>query len=640
MCGICGIYDVTAPAGLLPDVLRMGEIVQHRGPDDHGWLAVNRNGDVASDRHRSRSDMNGATIQDDIIFGLGHRRLSIIDLSPAGHQPMSDASGRWWIVYNGEVYNHVELRRELANRDREFRSKTDSEVVLQAFIEWGPECLARFNGMWAFAIYDCQTGNLFCARDRFGIKPFYYAGERGRFAFGSECKQLVALPWVGSEANRSQLADCFLWGLENHTSETFFSRILSLPGSHHLSISREDLQVGRFKPNRYWSPNATEYGGEEKAIGEFRDLMFDSVRLRLRSDVPVGVTLSGGLDSSSIVCIAGEHRRLRGDQGALDSFNVEFDRDGYSERRFAEAAAGQAGAKFIVLRPDEADLARDWSRFIWHIEQPFGGLSYFSNYQIYGLIRQHGIPVVLSGQGGDELLLGYERYRVYDSLFNLKSCHLLQTLTNSLSAKRHANMPFSKQLAYGLYFSIPWLRAARRRKLVGPILRRSFFREFKDHKEHLIRSMLHKDRFDLQKRELFHYQLPHLLRHEDRMSMAHSVETRLPFLDYRLLELVLGTPTSLLFRRGWSKYILRQAMDGVLPEIVRWRTDKMGYETPTGSLIRQNRQVFLPLLLRHRDDPVLDIPAIERRFDSDGFDERLLCCAVSYLSWKETFSVS
>lgn len=640
MCGICGIYDLSGQANLLSEINRMSKIVQHRGPDDSGWLAVNRNSGTISDRCTLPSATPDPVVQADVVLAFGHRRLSIIDLSPAGHQPMSDASGRYWIVYNGEVYNYVELRDELVALGREFRSNTDSEVVLQAFIEWGSECLTRFNGMWAFAIYDLKTMKLFCARDRFGIKPFYYVCSGGRFAFGSEAKQLIILPWMGSKANFDLLADFFLWGLENHTDETFFSGVLSLPGSHYLMIGREDLERGLIVPVRYWRPTPVESRSAEEAIGSFRDLLFDSVRLRLRSDVPVGVTLSGGLDSSSIVCIAGEHRRTSGYPVALDSFNVEFESAGYSERFFAEAAAKQAGARSIVLRPKQEDLARDWSRLVWHMEQPFNGLSYFSNFQIYGLIRQHGIPVVLSGQGGDELLLGYERYRTYYALFALRAARPLEALTEALHASRNANMSLLTQLGYGLYFSLPWVRAFRRRKLVWPILKKAFFLEYASRTEHLQKSTVQADRYELQQSELFRYQLPHLLRHEDRMSMAHSVETRLPFLDYRLLELVLGQPLSLLFRHGWSKYILRQAMNGVLPEEVRRRTDKMGYETPTGQLIRQNRDIFIPLLRQHADDRVLDVRAIEQRFDSEHFDERLLCGAVSYLSWKTAFSVS
>lgn len=620
--------------GSVQDSLRtMTAMAAHRGPDDDGVVLFGSDGGWYTEKCTPPGNDRFSTV------GLGHRRLSIIDLSPAGHQPMSDPSERYWIVYNGEVYNYLELRAELQQSGRPFHTRTDTEVILQAFIAWGPQCLQRFNGMWAFAIYDRQARTLFCARDRFGVKPFHYASANGRFAFASEVKQLLALPWVGADANRDRLADFFLWGFEQHTDETYFRQVRCLPASHYLELTEADIERGRCEPQRYWTPAQDETMGETQAITAFRDLLADAVRLRLRSDVPVGVTLSGGLDSSSVVCLAGGLRQVDGVQSPLDAFNVEFDGAAYSERRFAEAAARKAGARAIVLRPNQADLTRDWEKFVWHMEGPFGGLSYFSNFQIYRLIREHSIAVVLSGQGGDELLLGYPRYRTYDALFQLRAGHPVAALREAMAARRYANMPLTTQIAHGLYFSLPVFRAMRRRRLVKPILNRDFFMAHAGKTEHLRRSMVHRDRYELQCREYDHYQLPHLLHHEDCVSMAHSVETRLPFLDYRLLELVLGQSPRLLFRDGWSKYILRQAMTGILPDAVRNRTDKMGYETPTGHLIRQNRAIFLPLLARHRDDTVLDVPAIEHRFESAAFDERLLCGVVSYLSWKETFAV-
>lgn len=638
MCGICGIYDLTGGLHLVQNIQRINDIGLHRGPDDNGWLAITHTDEAITGPGNETKLVDEYGAQQNFVLALGHRRLSIIDLSPAGHQPMSDPSGRYWIVYNGEVYNYLELKAELQQSGRPFHTRTDTEVILQAFIAWGPQCLQRFNGMWAFAIYDRQARRLFCARDRFGVKPFHYASKNGRFAFASEAKQLLALPWVGADANRDRLADFFLWGFEQHTDETYFCQVRCLPASHYLELTQDDIEHGRCVPKRYWTPGQDETLDERQAITAFQDLLADAVRLRLRSDVAVGVTLSGGLDSSSVVCLAGQLRRAGGVQSPLDAFNVEFEGAGYSERRFAESAASMAGARAIVLRPDQADLARDWKKFVWHMEGPFGSLSFFSNYQIYRLIREHGISVVLSGQGGDELLLGYPRYRTYDRLFQLGSGHPGAALRDVIAARRHANLPLTQQITQGLYFSLPGLRALRRRRLVKPILNRDFFMAHKGHTTPLRLSMRHRDRYALQMSEYYHFQLPHLLHHEDRVSMAHSVETRLPFLDYRLLELILGQSSRLLFQDGWSKYILRQAMTGILPNEVRNRTDKMGYETPTGHLIRQNRALFVPLLARHRDDTVLDVPAIERRFESEALDERLLCGIVSYLSWKETFA--
>lgn len=638
MCGISGIYDLRAPAELGMTVETMSAVVQHRGPDDHGWLTIDAAGALLTDT--DAPDAQQALRRQAGTVALAQRRLSIIDLSADGHQPMSDASGRYWIVYNGEVYNYRELRAELLGRGVRFRSQTDSEVVLQSYLAWGQQCLARFNGMWAFAIYDRQDGTLFCSRDRYGVKPFYYACTAGRFAFGSEVKQLIGLPWVGARANRQVLADFFLWGLENHSDETFFAGVHSLPGSHYLLLTRRDLESGTLRPLRYWSPQAVSYRDEATAVQEFRDLLSDAVRLRLRSDVPVGVTLSGGLDSSSVVCLAGAQRRAQGESTALDAFTVEFEGKGYSERQFAELAAAQAGARSIILRPRHQDLARDWTRFIWHLEQPVGALSYFSNFQIYRLIREHNIPVVLSGQGGDELLLGYERYRAYHALFSLRAGAPRAALSELLHARRNAGLSLVKQAGMCLYILSPGLRASWRRLLGRPVLRPAFFKRYRGQVEHLARNTGFADRQELQASELFRYQLPHLLHHEDRMSMAHAVETRLPFLDYRLLDLVQGAPTDILLRDGWSKYLLRQAMRGVIPEAVRQRTDKMGYETPTGRLLRDNRVMFLPLLQRHLDDEIIDARAVLRRFDSGRLDQRLLCSALSYLTWKEEFGVA
>lgn len=634
MCGIAGAFSVRPEPELGGQLRRMTDAAAHRGPDDAGRVVFDPDGRV---RRLAAAETGAGAYW---TGGLGHRRLSILDLSAQGHQPMSDEMGRYWLVFNGEIYNYLELRDELAAAGYRFRSRTDSEVILQAYLRWGADCVARFNGMWAFAIYDAVAGTLFCARDRFGIKPFYYVQEPGRFAFASEIKQLLTLPWVRRELNVARGADFFLWGFETHTDDTFFRGIHSLPAAHVLEWSQEDLLRGRCKLRRYWSPVPAARLAEREAIGQFRDLLADSVRLRLRSDVPVGVTLSGGLDSASVTCLAGEQRRRDGANTPFDAFNVEFAGAGYSERGFAESAAARAGGRLLILRPDPGDLARDWERFLWHMEEPFGGLSYFSNYQIYRLIRERGIPVVLTGQGGDEILLGYKRYRTYEALFQFRSGHLGAALGEIWAARRHAGLSLSEQLQSGLYFSLPYLRAVRRRNLVQPILRRDFFREQGGQDDQLRLSMRLRDRADLQTSEIFRFQLPHLLRHEDRVSMAHSVESRLPFLDYRLLELVMGQPTRLLFREGWSKYLLREAMAGILPQEIQRRTDKMGYETPTGRWMAANRRMFDDLFARHRDDPVVDAAGAARLFDQPGADARLLCAAASYLGWKETFGVA
>ena len=635
MCGISGVLTLTGGSDVVETVKGMNRQVAHRGPDDEGVVLLDSEGslEIPSGEHHPCACRNHSSL----TVGLGHRRLAIIDLSPAGHQPMHDSSGRYWIVFNGEIYNYLELREELQKLGHSFRSRTDTEVVLAAYAEWGRECLGRFNGMWALAIHDHTDQKLFCARDRFGVKPFHYAIEPGRFAFASEAKQLLTMPWVDRRANSDLLAEFFLWGFSTHTAGTFFAGIHCLPAAHSMTVTLADVESGAVRAEQYWRPNPCGTEPEDQAVSTFRTLFLDSVRLRLRSDVPVGVTLSGGLDSSSVICAAGETRSKEKASETLKAFTVEFKDEGYSETSFAAAAAQKAGAQHVVLRPSHEDLSRDWERFTWHMEAPIDGLSYFSNFQLYRLIREHGVPVILSGQGGDELLLGYERYRSYNVLFQLRSVQLRQLVREVFLARRYANMGLLKQAAYFAYFSWPELRAARRRMVVTRYLRRDFFRQHSGRIDHIVRSMRPANRLQMQEDEFFAYQLPHLLQYEDRASMAHSVESRLPFLDYRLLECVLGQPVDMLFREGWSKYILRKAMHGLLPEVVSSRTDKMGYDTPTGRLIRENRSLFLPLLRRHSEDSVLDTEAIASDFDSPRMQEDFLCGAVSYLSWKEMF---
>ncbi len=631
MCGISGFLS-SAPTDEGARFLdRMSRLAAHRGPDDAGAVLFAPGGTAQS------ADAAGPSGPS--VAGLAHRRLAILDLSESGRQPMGDPTGRYWIVHNGEVYNYREVRSELQSLGHPFRSQTDTEVILQAYLHWGPDCLARFNGMWAFAIYDSLERRLFCARDRFGVKPFHYVALLGRFAFASEAKQLVELDWVPRRASMPLLADLFLWSLENHTDESFFEHVACLPASHYAIVDERSLTAGRIEPVRFWKPQPESFVSEHEAIERFRALLHDAVALRLRSDVPVGVTLSGGLDSSSAACVAGRLRSKAPGEG-LTAFHVEYEGAGYSERAFAARAAEAAGMPLVVLRPGALDLARGWEDFVWHMEQPVGGLSYFSNFQILRLIRQHGVPVVLSGQGGDELLLGYERYRTHELLFALRQGRLGRVYREIRHSRRHGSMPLVKQVLYGLYFSSPWLRARRRRALVRPFLRRGFFEAFSRHEAHLRREAMHANLRSLQESEVFRYQLPHLLHHDDRMSMAFAVETRLPFLDYRLLELVLGLPSRLLLRDGWSKYLLRAALDGVLPDEIRWRTDKMGYETPTGRLIRANREMFLDLLARHGRDEVVNTVAFAEHFDDPKLDERLLCTALTYLSWKERFGLA
>jgi len=630
VCGIAGIVNTEA-GPLAGDLAAMTRLASHRGPDDEGMVLF------AADRFEVVPPAGAR--EAGWNAGLGHRRLSIIDLSPGGHQPMGDPTGRFWIVLNGEIYNYLELRAELAAAGCAFRSRSDTEVVLAAFILWGESCLERMNGMWAFAVYDRERARLFCARDRFGVKPFYYQASPGRFRFASEVKQLLSGGPERPVADPAAFADFALWGFQDHEEGTFVRGIRALPGGHCLRMGREEVALSRVEPHRYWKPSPEGALDLTQSAHRFRELLTDSVRLRLRSDVPVGITLSGGLDSSSVTCLAAE---LRHGEGASppQAFSAIFPDPKYSEEDFARAVADRAGVDRVLIEPGAPQLARDWPSFVRAMDEPFQTLSFYANWKVYQKIREHGVPVILNGQGGDELLLGYERYRVPLFLHLLKGGRIPTLLSELWRGRTRANMGLTKQLAYTVYFLLPRIRAGRRLRLVRPYLKREILEYGRRHRQILAEASIARPWPDFLVREFERYQLQHLLHHEDRVSMHFSVEARNPFLDYRLFNFVIGQDIRTHLRDGWSKALLREAMRGVLPESVRARTDKMGFDTPTGRLLRENETFFLGLLSRHEDDPFVDVAALRRGLSQGGAEENVLCSLLSYLSWKETFDVA
>ncbi len=634
MCGIAGILDREGRTLTTAALRTMCEAASHRGPDDWGMAWWTHDGQRVDGR-----DGQMPAEEDRFAVGLGHRRLSIIDLSPAGHQPMTDEEGRYWLVFNGEMYNYIEVRAELQSLGHRFRTRSDSEVVIAAWKQWGMEAFARFNGMWAVALYDTQDRTLILSRDRFGVKPLYYRIEKGVLLFASEIKQILALPAVPRKINHEILADFLLWRYETHTTDSFVQGIQSVPQGTVVLVKPEDLDRGRIAPRRFWEPRISDPLGEEKAKEEFRALLWDAVRLRLRSDVPVGVTLSGGLDSSSVTCLAASIRREE-TQDPLHTFTSVYDDRGYSEKEYSDLVNSHVGARAHDIRPESDHLREDWGRFIRTMEEPFSSLSFYSNWKVYQQIRRHDITVILSGQGGDELLLGYDRYRIAYMKILLRKGRLGSILREMRLMRTNANLSLSTQIQYLAYFLSPRMRVWRRERVTRGVLREDFRRAFLGQDEHILREYGYRTRRELQESEYYHYQLPHLLRHEDRVSMSHSIETRLPFLDYRLFEFLLSQDDSATIGGGWSKRILRQSMRQDVPTRILDRTDKMGFETPTGRLLRENRDFFADLMRRHADDPFVQGSAVAEAMTGPGLDENLLCSIITYLSWKEEFGLS
>jgi len=547
MCGIAGLVSRTDAPPDREVLQAMTAAVAHRGPDGAG---------VFTDRR----------------VGLGHRRLAIIDLSDEAAQPMRCPSSGRVIVYNGEIYNYQELRAELSD-GYTFRTHSDTEVVLAAYDRWGAACLSRFNGMWAFAIHDPVAGRLFCARDRFGVKPFYYVDDPRYFAFGSEIRQL--LPLLSSRlASRPVLLAYLGFGIDERGDETFFTGIRRLAPGHFLTFN---ISQGTWRAERYYRiPRRSADHGQtpDQSAEALRALLTDAVRLRLRSDVPVGTCLSGGLDSSSIAALAAQLSAGTGHQFAAITAASESALN--DESAYAQQVVAQSRLTWYRIQPDYAAFNGAINEVVRAQEEPFSTPSVCLQFFVMQEARRRGIPVLLDGQGGDETLLGYERY----SVPALREVHAGAGLFASVRAMRdlarnNAKLPLQRQVLMLGYFSSSAVRWRRlRRRLGSPTWfpsRAHFDRHFGTSAASV---------FECQRRELEEDTVPHLLRYEDKNSMWHAIETRLPFLDYRLVEFALNLPVTTKLAQGWTKWPLREAMRGRLPDEVIWRRSKQGFEAP------------------------------------------------------------
>jgi asparagine synthase (glutamine-hydrolysing) len=583
---------------------------------------------------------------------LGHRRLSIIDLSDAASQPMASADGSCHIVYNGEIYNYIELREELRGLGFEFRTKSDTEVILAAYRQWGADCLNRFNGMWAFAIHDAKKNILFCARDRFGIKPFYCFRKPGLFVFASEIKALLRHPEAPRVANASRVADFLAFGLVDHSPETFFKDIDRLPPAHYMVI--ED---GRLSLQPYWVPPKAEPAPETdsaESASRFLELFSDAVRIRLRSDVPVGTCLSGGLDSSSIVCVA--NRIMFGKDSPIDrdlvgerqkTFTACYGNAEFDERPFVDVVTGQTNASSHRVFPEAAILLKDMDALISHQEEPFGSTSIFAQWCVMRKVKETGVKVLLDGQGGDELLAGYDAYYAALAADRLADFRPIAALAGLKKARRLRGL------------KAKWLAARTAFFLVPDCLKRPLFPFAKGRLVNCIGADFFRASFTgwpelkrcgsyvqgWSRQHLAHTTLPGLLRYEDRNSMAFSIEARVPFLDYRLVEFVLRLPTEQKISGEWTKPVLREAMKGILPEKVRLRTDKKGFETPEGDWFRGELSTMLGDTVSSRSFAsrgFFNASAVRKAFDAfqrgrPGLTSRELWRIVNTELWMRSF---
>ncbi|MBI5169453.1 MAG: asparagine synthase (glutamine-hydrolyzing) [Candidatus Eisenbacteria bacterium] len=572
MCGIAGY--VGRPGAAAPAVQRWGETLAHRGPDDFGIAVLDRSGvSVGRDVPRITPDCDAV---------LWHRRLSILDLSPAGWQPMSSRDGRWHLVLNGEIYNYVELREELKALGATFHSTSDTEVLLEAWQRWGAAVLPRLVGMFAFAILDVRERTLTLARDPFGIKPLVWSAGPGWFAFASEPKALLELPGLSRKVDAQRVYDYVRFGLTDHGDATLLEAVRQLPAAHGMTVPLDAPVPGA--PVRYWELRAeqTFEGSFDDAAARFRELFLDSVRLHLRSDVPVGAALSGGIDSSAIVTAM----RAVEPNLELHAFSYVADDPALSEERWVRLVAERAKAVVHTTRASAGSLQSGLAALLRTQDDPFGSTSIHAQHRVFELAKQHGITVMLDGQGADELLGGYLPH----SALRFASLVRQGDWGRALSYLRVASRtPGRRGLAlWAAEFLVPPVLQGPLRRLVGQELvpawldagwfaargvrtdsgKYTFGRTNRVQAEQLVRATTWSS-------------LPMLLRYEDRNSMAWSIESRVPFVTPALAEFAFSLPEEYVIDdTGLSKAVFRRAMRGLVPDEILDRRDKIGFATP------------------------------------------------------------
>jgi len=562
MCGIAGIITPYSSLVQQHRLQPMADALQHRGPESEGFW-INKEGTV----------------------GLAHRRLCILDLSPEANQPLHYL--HYTLVFNGEIYNYIELKKELHQVGYAFHTSSDTEVIPAAYDHWGEDCLQHFDGMFAFALYDAKQQNLFIARDRFGEKPLYYHpvyAHRGRFEqilFASEIKALLAAG-VNRHINGTMMLNYIALGYVQNPikkTETFYSNILSLPPGNCLSIIPAQ---GKIKMRKWYKPVlSTTIIGEQEAIERFAELFTASVQKRLRSDVPIGTSLSGGLDSSSIVAAIHQLKAIS-PKWTNVAFTAAFNGFEKDETAYSKAVASAYDIRQYFTHPSADDWIKYWQQLMYYQDEPVQSSSVLTQYMVYQLAKEKGVTVLLDGQGADEVLGGYKKYvHWYLQQVFLQSFSLFRREKRKLH-KNH----FVQQWNWKNYIAAYYPHKAAQR------LQQEALKQVSSHADFNIEFVVHYQNKDIltkpvvrQLEDILYYNtftfgLEELLRYADRNSMAHSREVRLPFLQHDLVEFVFSLPSGLKIKDGFTKWILRKSMEHSLPSNICWRKDKIGYEPP------------------------------------------------------------
>jgi len=632
MCGIAGIISKTNTISIKDAVFTMSQAIKHRGPDGEGFAFFSNSQSVAAFSNEtpqvnkeSKSYLFNPiialqNIENNFNVAFAHRRLSIIDLSETGHQPMCDNHDNW-ITFNGEIYNYIELREELKQKGHQFISNTDTEVVLKAYQEWGTNCLAKFNGMWAFALYDKKNNHIFCARDRVGVKPFYYINNPNVFAFASEVKAFIKSNLIKFNINEIQQFDFIINSNLETQAQGLITDVVELKPAHYLlyNLTNHTIDCETF----YQLPNSSSsVVSENELIERIQETLINAIKLRLRSDVEVGSCLSGGLDST---VIAGIMRHL--DKNAdIKLFSAVFPGEKFDESFFAELASKHVKGSWKTVTPNAQDFYADVRELNYFQDMPVWSTSTYAQHRVMKLASENGVKVVLDGQGADELFAGYAHH--YMALWKEQFSFLKvnKTLSDIKDSKQTVFSPykqFAKQLVkdtigiginYADYFN--------------PMDSISL----KANPDSVFNNLNMQLKFDYQNR------LKSFLKCEDRCSMAFGIESRVPFADdVHLVNLLFSVSGKHKIKQGISKYLLREAASKYIPNEIKNRKDKIGFESPLGNWLKLNKKEVLDTIFKECDFINKDI--IFRKFDYLCAEKaNFLFRLYSFSIWKEVYS--
>ncbi|MEO6719727.1 MAG: asparagine synthase (glutamine-hydrolyzing) [Ferruginibacter sp.] len=623
MCGIAGIISPNTLLVGKERINKMTDSIAHRGPDGEGyWI-----------------DPEGTTV-------LGHRRLAIIDLSRAAAQPMQLAprgmavlnEPRFTITYNGEIYNYIEIRDELYKKGYRFNTQSDTEVILAAYDHWKEDCLQHFDGMFAFAIWDNKERSLFAARDRFGEKPFYYYEDNGQFIFASEMKAIWAAG-IAKKADEKMLLNYLTLGYvqnAHNKEQTFFQNICSLPPAHYLKIN---LVTFRSHIHAYWHLNkeiAIDISPAD-AIEKFTMLFKRSVMRRLRSDVTVGTSLSGGLDSSAIVAFINQ---IKNKNRKLQTFSAVFPGFEKDESAYIQTVVRKFELQNFQTSPSAQGFLKNFHSLCYHQEEPFTSASIYAQYRVFELAKQHGVKVLLDGQGADEILGGYHKYIHWylQQLVNKQNfIAVIREKRNFRKNKIPFKWSFKNYLAafFPAHASMQLEKHEYNKAVMHPDINSNFITSLRGREWEGIHKPIVSKLNDILHFNTHTMGLEELLRFADRNSMAHGREVRLPFLNHELVEFIFSLPAKFKIHDGWTKWLLRNALKNKLPDSIVWRSEKVGYEPPQYAWF-QNKELQEYVHESKRklvNNRILNTSVLNKKVkllkahDADNFDWRYLCAA-------------